>query len=418
MLKQHEIAALQPGEKRIQRGLGDGLILVVEPDQKGGGKSFVGRMRIKQGGLIKDVPVRLGVFGTGPHQLTLRQAKDKWMEIKVWAKTHNQDPRVFGCSEKEHSEKTIMDAVEGFLASKDHLRPSTLTNYRRQLENQVLSVISPETPLSLLEWNRGGRQTVMALKASIEARESFDQAHRVQKVLSQCFDYAILQGWMRRDQNPAQLLKGEETRHIAKHHPTLTWDQVPKFLQKVSLNSCSGNIQVVLAVKFMLMSFLRAGCLVRLKWNWYDEDNEVIIVPGSTPGLKRTHKTDHIDHHIPVTKEMKALLSKAKALNGSEEFIFAPMRQSRYGHLDPESPNNYIKNLGYRNILRAHGWRSVPLTVGQESLKVSHEIIQRQMGHLIGDKVRKAYDNSLMLEERRNFLEKWCKLLVENGLAI
>lgn len=40
------------------------------------------------------------------------------------------------------------------------------------------------------------------------------------------------------------------------------------------------------------------------------------------------------------------------------------------------------------------------------------------MGHLIGDKVRKAYDNSLMLDERRAFLEQWSKLLVEEGLKI
>jgi len=40
------------------------------------------------------------------------------------------------------------------------------------------------------------------------------------------------------------------------------------------------------------------------------------------------------------------------------------------------------------------------------------------MGHLIGDKVRKAYDNSLMLVERREFLEKWSQLLVEEGLKV
>ena len=54
----------------------------------------------------------------------------------------------------------------------------------------------------------------------------------------------------------------------------------------------------------------------------------------------------------------------------------------------------------------------------QEVLKAPHDIIQRQMGHLIGDKVRKAYDKSLMLEERRDFLEQWCELLVKNGLKI
>lgn len=283
-MKQHEITSLQPGEKRIQRGLGDGLILVIEPAHKGGGKSFVGRMRIKRGGVIKDVPVRLGVFGTGPEQLTLRQAKDMWLEMKVWAKTNKKDPRSFGRPENEHSDKTIFDAVEGFLASKANLRVTTLINYRRQLENQVMSFIPPETALCELEWDQGGRQTVMALKGSIESRESHDQAHRVQKVLSQVFDYAIQQGWMRRDQNPAQMLNGECTKHITKHHPTLAWDQVPQLLKDVSINRCSGNIQVVMAVKFMLMTFLRTGCLVRLKWEWVDELSSVIEILGTTPG--------------------------------------------------------------------------------------------------------------------------------------
>ena len=52
------------------------------------------------------------------------------------------------------------------------------------------------------------------------------------------------------------------------------------------------------------------------------------------------------------------------------------------------------------------------------SPQAPHDIIQRQMGHLIGDKVRKAYDKSLMLEERREFLEQWCALLVKKGLKI
>ena len=42
----------------------------------------------------------------------------------------------------------------------------------------------------------------------------------------------------------------------------------------------------------------------------------------------------------------------------------------------------------------------------------------RVMGHLSDNKVDQAYDKSLMLEERRDFLERWYKLLVKNGLKI
>tara|TARA_Y100000589_G_scaffold175229_1_gene166314 strand:- start:237 stop:359 length:123 start_codon:yes stop_codon:yes gene_type:complete len=40
------------------------------------------------------------------------------------------------------------------------------------------------------------------------------------------------------------------------------------------------------------------------------------------------------------------------------------------------------------------------------------------MGHLIGDKVRKAYDHFRMLKERKEFLENWGNLLVKQGLIL
>ncbi len=40
------------------------------------------------------------------------------------------------------------------------------------------------------------------------------------------------------------------------------------------------------------------------------------------------------------------------------------------------------------------------------------------MGHLPDNKVDQSDDKSLMLEERRIFLNKWCHLLVANGLEV
>jgi integrase len=115
---------------------------------------------------------------------------------------------------------------------------------------------------------------------------------------------------------------------------------------------------------------------------------------------------------------MALLLAEAQKLGFSKKYIFGSYRSGKYPHLNPEAPNQFLVNLCYKDLLTAHGWRSVPLTVGQDILKVSHEIIQRQMGHLIGDKVRKAYDKSLMLDERRKFMNDWSRLLVEQGLKI
>ena len=94
------------------------------------------------------------------------------------------------------------------------------------------------------------------------------------------------------------------------------------------------------------------------------------------------------------------------------------MKHSRYAHLDPSAPNHYIRNLGYKNKLRAHGWRSVALTNGIDQLREDKEVIKKQMGHLPDNKVDQAYDKSEMLERRREFLEKWGDLLVEKGLEL
>ena len=239
------------------------------------------------------------------------------------------------------------------------------------------------------------------------------------KVLAQALDYAIFEGWMRRNQNPATKQKGEESRQDPKHHPHIQWEQVPELLEAIHLNRCSGHVQSVMALKFLLTTFLRAGALARLEWKWISRKDNLLVIPGTTPGLKRTKKTEDLPHHVPLTKEMNTLLKQAKQMNGHLPYIFGPVReQCRHPHLGPESPNNLLKGLGSREVLRTHVWRSLLLTAGQEALKAPHDIIQRQMGHLIGDKVRKAYDKSLMLEERRDFLEQWCKLLVKNGLKI
>ncbi len=417
-ITQKQLQALMAKDKRQQYGCGDGLNIVIEPIHKGGGKSFEGRYRMRVNGTVKQIPVRVGVFGTKPGQYSLRKALAEWNEIKFWAKRENQDPRLFGKVQTAAFSATLNDAINAFLKSKSKLKQHTLKNYQLQLNNQVLSVIDGATPLAELEWDKGGRQIVMDMKRRIDERGSFDQAIRVQKLLSQCFDYAIDQGWMKRGQNPAAKQSNEESTNQVRHHPTIPWAEVGKLLEEINLNKCSAHSVVVLSVKFMLLTFLRAGALVRLEWDWVKDDEKIILIPGSTPGLKRKSINQHLPHHVPLTSEMEIILNAIKKFGLSEKYIFGAYRQGKYPHLQPEAPNNFLKNLGYKGVLTAHGWRSVPLTVGQETLKVSHEIIQRQMGHLIGDKVRKAYDNSLMLDERRLFLEQWSKLLIKEGLKI
>ena len=105
-------------------------------------------------------------------------------------------------------------------------------------------------------------------------------------------------------------------------------------------------------------------------------------------------------------------------LHGRGQYVFPQLRQSRYEHLDPSAPNDFLKRIGYDGELVAHGWRSVARTYGVDILKAREIVIQRQMGHLPTGKVEKAYDRAQYIEERNEFMEKWCRLLEEHGLRI
>ena len=404
-LNQKEIRDLKSQTTAYERGCGEGLRILVESqyegkegDLLGGGKYFKGRYRDKE--------CWIGREGKGSGE-TGRPPKDFYYNLKL-----ETDPN-----------KTLKDAVDGFLIYKTKgihaVKEVTLNEYKNKLYNQVLTKIDGRTLLSELTNKNNGRQIIMKVISKIEDGKKYDLGHRCRKLLCQTFDFAIIKGWMKEGDNPAQRLSCEKLNHSSNHHPAIDWDEVPELLKLINLNKNNAHIQTTLSVKLLLMTFLRAGALTRLEWDWIDDGWRLLTIPPTTSGLKRTKgKNDDIPHHVPLTKEMKQILSQAKEFSGGEKYIFQPIMQSQFPHLDPSTPNNFLKNLGFRNKLRAHGWRRTALTAGIDVLKGDREVIRRQMGHLPEGKVNRAYDGSLLLDERRQFLEKWCATLVDMGLKV
>ena len=75
-----------------------------------------------------------------------------------------------------------------------------------------------------------------------------------------------------------------------------------------------------------------------------------------------------------------------------------------------------ILKMVYGGLTTAYASVHLAFTAGQEVLKVYPEIIQRQMAHSFGDKIRGYYDKSQMLTERKDFMIAWCDALVEQDL--
>ena len=145
-LSDSELKALKADAKRKVVSAGDSLFVVVESVGKGGGKSFIGRTRFPPGRSGKQVEVRIGPYGKGAGKWTLKAAREKWESIRTWSRETGRDPRELrrgqpGADGERGPSKTLQDAIDGFLDSKRSLKEFTLTNYRRQLQNQVTDVI-------------------------------------------------------------------------------------------------------------------------------------------------------------------------------------------------------------------------------------------------------------------------------------
>ena len=404
-----------------KRGIGGGLTVRKQDGIKNGGVYFKGIYRNAAG---KQKEIHLGTYGKGVGEINLKKARQKWDELRTWANTHGKDPSDYSKEKKQDvlSQKTFGEAIDEFLSVKQHkIKETTFSEYQLKLKNQVIPLIGNSTSLKELEWANGGRKLVMDAVVEIGGGGKHDLANRCQNLMKQVFNFSISRGWMSDGRNPADKMKGDESPEPStKHHPCLDWKEVPELLHEVNLNRCNSHIQMVMATKMLLMTFLRTGALSRLEWSWFDTDfPNTITIPGTTAGLKRKKgKNDDIPHHIPITPEMQKVFDDLREFSGGSKYVFQPMRDSKYPHLDPSAINNYLRSLGYKDKMRAHGWRRTTLTAGKDVLKCDGEVIQKQMGHLPEGKVKQAYDGSLLLEERQDFLNKWCQLLVKSGLKL
>ena len=412
-----DIKSLKPNGKKQTHSCGDNLFVTVRSIKDGGGKRFVGRMYHPI--TKKKVEKTIGNAET----IKLTDAKRKWLFIKNEAKAKKCHPNRLNPS----INKTLNEVKdEYFSVLATRIKPNTLNEYKRQWERYILPNIEGNIPIKNYERVNGGRSVVESAFITIRGGENgikHELERKCRGLLKRTFEYANVKDWFGEGQNPVHTNRDALPTHTPKHHPKLDWDEVPAFLDKLETYQYQFAPQQVLCTKFILLTALRAGAAVQLKWSDINYEDALITIDGKTSGLKRVKgKNDHIPHLIPITKEIKKLIERAKKYKLSEEYVFAPITHSRYPHLDKEAPNCLFRGLGIRNkkgeMVVAHGWRGTFNTAGIDVIKGEDTVLKKQMGHLEKGKVNQAYNSSERLIERRDVLNKWGKKLIEIGLKI
>ena len=396
---------------------GSGCFLITEP-YPSSSKRFELRMRFPFGEKGKMQYVPLGVWNKDFD--VLEDVIEKSNQIKRWSKTFNKNPKLFkNRHDKKIEDKTLSEVFESFMdLHKQKVKEVTWVVTQNRL-NQMLEFYGKDKQLSDFKEKKRGRQLVIEMMKPMIKRGSVEQSGRCRRLLGQVFDHCIDRGWMEEGQNPSSRKTGEETiNRKKKSNPTLNWKEVPEFLKVVSENHCDGSILTDLSTKFYLFSCLRVGTLVSLKWDWFDSKENLWRIPPETSGLKRKMGEGE-EHLLPVSPEMKKLMDKLFEITGHQEYVFWSPNGKKTPHLNRETINDHITNLGYKGRLTSHGWRDVIVTSGQEELRFPKDIILRQIGHTEHKQGTSGhYDNTEFLSERRKFVNEWSLKLVNNGLKI
>lgn len=412
-----QIRKKQPPIRRTTESVldGSGCFLITEPSNS---KRFILRMRFpfNKDGRMVDVP--LGSWGKSIN--SVQDVIRKGETIKRWSKLNNLSPKEYkNRFEKKVVEKTISDVFESYMEiHKQKVKEVTWEVTQNRL-NQMLEFFGKNRQLSDFELRNGGRQLVIQMMKPMIKRGSVEQSGRCRRLLGQVFNHCEDRGWMDYGQNPSSRKTDEETiKRTKRSNPTLNWSEVPEFLNTVSENHCGGSILTNLSTKFYLLSCLRVGTLVSLKWDWFDSEENLWRIPPDTSGLKRKMGEGE-EHLLPVSPEMRKLMDELFEITGHQEYVFWSPEGKNKPYLNRETINSHITNLGYKGRLTSHGWRDVIVTSGQEELRFPLDIILRQIGHTEHKQGTSGhYDNTEFLPERRKFVNEWSLKLVNNGLKI
>ena len=408
----------KPLDQRHRIPLGEDLYCIVRSKKDSGSKSYVGKMRhpTTRKWSEKTVGKVLGSNGITPEA-----AKAAWLQIKHQARKNKCHPNKLGKVGRSKTLNEVKDEL--FVILKSKIKPTTLREYQRQYRYNILSNLDGDAPINSFDTDNGAEiieDALIKIRGGIEGTRN-ELERKCRGLLHRTFNYAQAKRWIKI--NPVITNRDLLPSHTPSHHPKLEWDEIPGLIDKIETFGWASPPQQVLCTKLILLTALRAGAAARLKWKWIDFDKKIIIIPGSTPGLKRVRgKNEDRPHYVPITEDIEKLLLNAKKWKLSDEYVFAPITHSRYPHLDPEAPNNFLRGLGIKNkdgrAVVAHGWRGTFCTEGINIIKGDLDVIKKQMGHLPQGKVNKAYDKSERLEERKDFLIKWSSALKKLGLKL
>ena len=378
----------KPKEKPYKLADGGGMYLEITPS---GGKLW--RLKYRFGG--KEKLLSLGKYP----QTTLAEARIKREELKKLL-ANGTDPSDHRKQQKQEQTLSSANNFEAVAREWHENHKATWSdNHTKTVLQRLEADIFPA--LGYRPINSINAPDLLAVVRKIEERGAHDVAKRAVQVCGQIFRYGIVTG--RNDRNPAADLRGALKAAPKGHYASIEPDDIPDFLEALNKNEARLYRETTLAIKLLMLTFVRTSELIEAKWSEFDMEKALWSIPAKRMKMKRPHI-------VPLAKQAIKILEELKTLGGSSEWILPSQFGSRK-HMSNNTILKALERLGYKGRMTGHGFRALAMTTIKERLGYLHEIVDRQLAHAPRTTNDKAYDRTKFIEDRTKMMQEWADYL-------
>ncbi|MGO3465772.1 tyrosine-type recombinase/integrase [Psychrobacter sp.] len=238
-----------------------------------------------------------------------------------------------------------------------------------------------------------------------KAGKPTDKAERCAGIASDVFVYAGARGFC--SSNPAALIKSQLAKSSYGHRPAIT---KPKELAKLlrDIETIEGDPNTINSLRLLALLFVRNGDLRRMRWADLDlEAGRWTLKP-----LKGQGKVNMVkDMVVPLPRQAVAILRAQQQINGHTKFVFYSETAKKHQIISDATANKRLKDLGYKDIHCAHGFRATAKTILQEQLKYPLVLVEMALGHTTKDPNGTAYGRFEYIDDRSEMMQNWADYL-------
>lgn len=300
-----------------------------------------------------------------------------------------------GVDVKAKPEKSITfkEACALYWAGRKDVTEGYVGNATRGLAMHLDGAIG-NTPVSLLT-----RQMVLDPLLVLDAQGKHVYSRRVRLWASMVLEWCKEQRHCA--ENVADQINPKTAfgRKVVVSHASVKVSELHDLLARVALEK---DLQSVLALKMLALTWVRTGELRMMKWEGIEGD--LWRVPGASMKMGR-------EHLVPLPKQALVLLEQLKLRSRGSIYVFPNDRR-----LDrPMSENSILYllgRIGYAGLMTGHGLRTVASTWANER-SYNADAVEMALAHASGSAVRKVYNHAAYLPQRRQMLQDfadWLKL--------